>query len=89
MNEPTWYVGAHPRVYGAGLVGDIALVDKLDSSPCIRGRSDTERKNADGRKIHPRVYGADTKSLKQIRRVGRQAVFAPASYDKISMYHFF
>ena len=39
--------------------------------------------------IHPRVYGADTKSLKQIRRVGRQAVFAPASYDKISMYHFF
>ena len=38
MNEPTWYVGAHPRVYGAGLAGDIALVDKIDSSPCIRGR---------------------------------------------------
>ena len=57
--------------------------------PVYTGQMEGMHTSAAPEQIHPRVYGADTKSLKQIRRVGRQAVFAPASYDKISMYHFF
>ena len=151
MNEPTWYVGMHPRVYGADKYVIISRYFFIDASPRMRGRTCSLSRikrnkpihprvyRADWKelqvvrgnqgsspvytgggklqkfssplnnhrripvytgqipscpsslvsiKIHPRVYGADTKSLKQVRRVGRQAFFVPASYDKISMHHF-